>query len=546
MSVFLHLCIMKYRVVVLLVVIIVALSLTDCAKKGSISGGWKDTIPPVPLRYFPENYSTQFQGNEIRINFDEYIRLKDLPKQLVISPPLKYPPQITPMNVSKQLRIIFSDTLKENTTYTLNFGNSIVDNNEDNPLPYFKYAFSTGAYIDSLTVSGTVADARWVEPDENIVVMLYEVNETYTDSLIYLQKPLYLTTTLADPKNFTIENIKPGTYQLVALKSKNDTYLYQPMNDKIGFVKDFIRVPADTTYQVTLFKELPSYQLERAGAPNAQHIQWGYHGKIENLSVEVLDPLPTEFEDTYYFDANKDTVYYWYRPALERDTLQLAITANGITDTARVRLPQDIPLDSLKIQPITGGVMTFEEEFVFTANLPIREIRDENIQIINQDSLPIVFTSQWDKRYNQVALSFEKEEKQSYTIQLLPQAITDFFGQHNDSIKYRISTRSKSDYGYLSVQLIHQKEVPLLVELVTDKGVLVQSLAPGKVKDIYEFKDITPGKYFVRVLVDENQNGEWDSGSFLQKKQPEPVIYFPKLLEIRPNWTIQETFVLEP
>jgi hypothetical protein len=129
---------------------------------------------------------------------------------------------------------------------------------------------------------------------------------------------------------------------------------------------------------------------------------------------------------------------------------------------------------------------------------------------------------------------------------LLPQAITDFFGQHNDSIKYRISTRSKSDYGYLSVQLIHQKEVPLLVELVTDKGVLVQSLAPGKVKDIYEFKDITPGKYFVRVLVDENQNGEWDSGSFLQKKQPEPVIYFPKLLEIRPNWTIQETFVLEP
>lgn len=537
---------MKYRGFVLLVLIVVALSLTDCAKKGSISGGWKDTIPPVPLRYFPENYSTQFQGNEIRINFNEYIRLKDLAKQLVISPPLIHTPQITPMNVSKQLRVIFSDTLKENTTYTLNFGNSIVDNNEENPLPYFKYVFSTGEYIDSLTVSGTVADALWLEPDENIAVMLYEVNETYTDSLVYLQKPYYLTTTLADPKNFTIENIKPGTYQLVALKSKSDAYLYQPMNDKIGFVEGFIQVPADTTYQLTLFKEVPSYQLVRTGALNSQQIQWGYLGKIEDMSVEVLDPTPAGFEQTYYFDSKKDTVYYWFRPALERDTLQLAITANGITDTARVRLPHDMPIDSLRINPITGGMVTFKENFEFTANLPIREIREENIQITNQDSLSIAFTTHWDKHYNQVALSFEKEERQSYYIRLLPQAVTDFFGQENDTINYRISTRSKSDYGYLSVQLVHQKQVPLIVELVTDKGILVQSLPPGKIKDVYEFDDIMPGKYFIRVWVDENQNGAWDSGSFLLKKQPETVIYFPKLLEIRPNWTINETFVLEP
>ena len=136
---------MKHRLLYIPIVLLFLLSFTDCAKKGSPSGGIKDSIPPVIVKSNPENYSINFSENEIRIYFDEYIKLKDLQKELIVSPPLKYPPTITPLSTSKVLKIKIDDTLKENTTYSFNFGNSIVDNNEENAFKYFKYVFSTGS-----------------------------------------------------------------------------------------------------------------------------------------------------------------------------------------------------------------------------------------------------------------------------------------------------------------------------------------------------------------------------------------------------------------
>ena len=141
---------------VLLVLLLVCFG---CAKRGSITGGLKDTIAPTLKISFPKNYSTNFAGNEIKLTFDEYVKLKGIEKQLIVSPPMKNEPLIIPSNVTKYLTIKIKDTLQPDTTYSFNFGQSITDNNEGNPYNQFKYVFSTGAYIDSLTLGGKVKDA---------------------------------------------------------------------------------------------------------------------------------------------------------------------------------------------------------------------------------------------------------------------------------------------------------------------------------------------------------------------------------------------------
>ena len=201
-----------------LLALLFIIAIASCANRGMPDGGLKDEDPPVITRSVPENFSTNFKSKEVRIYFDEYVKLKDLRKQLIVSPPMDPEPIITPMGAaSKYITIKLPDTLLANTTYAINFGNSIVDNNEENPYPYYRYVFSTGSYIDSLTVTGSVKDAEKRITDKFISVMLYEVDSTYTDSVIYKQKPRYITNTLDSATTFKIEKIKAGTYKMVAL-----------------------------------------------------------------------------------------------------------------------------------------------------------------------------------------------------------------------------------------------------------------------------------------------------------------------------------------
>src|SRR5690554_4410425 len=186
---------LKHRLLYIPIALLLLLSFVDCAKKGTPSGGPRDTIPPIIVQSNPENFTTNFTGNEIEIRFDEYIKLKDISKELIIFPPMKYTPIITPISTSKTLKIKLIDTLRPNTTYSFNFGKSIVDNNEGNQFEYFKYIFSTGNYIDSLKLSGVVRDAELISPEIPATVMLYKAHENFTDSLVYSEKPTYITVT---------------------------------------------------------------------------------------------------------------------------------------------------------------------------------------------------------------------------------------------------------------------------------------------------------------------------------------------------------------
>ena len=236
---------------------VLLLLITQCAKKGTPTGGPKDETPPVLIRAVPPNYTTNFNSKEIRIYFDEYIKLKDLNKNLIVSPPMEPAAIITPMgSASKYIDIEIMDTLLPNTTYVFNFGESVVDNNEGNPFSYFKYVFSTGDYIDSLTVTGVIRDALKYEPDNYVTVMLYEADSTYTDSLIYNEVPRYVTNTLDSSVVFELSNIKAGRYKLAALKDENNNYTFQPDKDKIAFYNGFIDVPTDSVYVLRLFKRI--------------------------------------------------------------------------------------------------------------------------------------------------------------------------------------------------------------------------------------------------------------------------------------------------
>lgn len=519
------------------------LSFVDCAKKGTPSGGPRDTVPPIIVRSSPENYSTNFTGSEIEIRFDEYIKLKDLNKELIISPPMKYTPIITPLSTSKTLKIKLIDTLKPNTTYSFNFGKSIVDNNEGNQFEYFKYIFSTGAYIDSLKLSGKVKDAQFITPEIPTTVMLYEANETFKDSLVYSEKPTFITVTKDSTGTFELTNLKEGNYLLLALKETNNDYTFQPKNDKIGFVKELVSVPSDSTYSLTLFKEMPDYKLARPNQVGKNHIIFGYEGHADSLDVKVLSEVPQDYVSAIFKDEKKDTLHYWFKPAIETDSLIFKVAKGNIIDTVTVRM-RELYKDSLNISAVKTGVLKLKDTFKLRANTPLVSFDAEKFQVMAKDSSLVEATILLNRKNNWAEVFFPKKEEQSYSIKLLPGAMTDFFEKSNDTLQFSINTRLASDYGTLNLTLINVNRFPILVQMVDSKYKVVAEGYLSENKTVF-FDELSPDKYFLRIIYDDNQNRRWDTGSFLNRMEPEKIIYYPKQIEVRANWSLNETFTLK-
>lgn len=517
----------------------------QCAKRGTPSGGDIDTIPPTFTRAVPENFSTNFNRDEIRIYFDEYIKLEKPQEQIIISPPMSPKPEISPLgSPQKYIRINIEDTLAENTTYVVNFGRSVVDNNENNPLPFFKYVFSTGSYIDSLTVSGTVQDALLSEPEPFVSVMLYEINENYTDSLVYNEPPRYITNTLDSLRTFELTNLKEGTYRMVALTDLNNDYKFNPEREKIAFIEEPVTIPTDTTYNLVLFKEKVPFKPERATQLAQNKILIGYRGTIDadSINFQPLDGENSNFDYRITKVADKDSIHLWYKSSVERDSLRLQIVSPQRVDTVFTRLT-DMPVDSLQITTEPTGSIDFGNNFIVRANTPIVEKNDALISIMDQDSVNVDFTSEIKEFENSVHISFKKDENQAFQVTLLPGAVTDFYNATNDTIRRSLTTRAFSEYGNLILNLQNVRSFPLIVQLTDEAGVVkAENYLTSETNLRFQF--LTPGNYLLRVIYDENENGIWDSGSFLEKRKPEDIIYFPATLEIRPNWDVNETFIL--
>ncbi|WNH13681.1 Ig-like domain-containing protein [Thalassobellus suaedae] len=516
----------------------IGLVFVNCANRGTPEGGPKDLDPPVIVKAIPENYSTNFSGNEIKIYFDEYVKMKDLQKQLIISPPMDTQPEITPIgSASKYITIKIHDTLQPNTTYAFNFGNSIVDNNEGNPYPYYRYVLSTGGYIDSLTVKGNIIDALKRQPETFVNVALYEVDSTFSDSIIYKEKPKYITNTLDSITTFSIENIKAGKYMLIALKDGNSDNKFQQKTDQIAFYKNFIEVPTDSLYTLKLFSEDLDFKAVRPILEASEKITFGYEGDYRGMKININSEIPDDFSYRITKDEKTDTLYYWYKPKLEVDSLLFTVSNTKYKFekdyTVKIR---DKKRDSLTLKgiPPVGS----EDPYKIRGSVPFMSFDDSKISLMDKDSLTIDFTTQFDTINNTYAINFKRTEANSYKIQVLPEAFVDFFDTTNDTLNYSTSTKKTSDYGYARFTLVNAT-YPLIVQLTTEKGdVKFEQYAVSE--STVDFLNLPPSTYYIRVIHDVNGNKKHDTGNYLKKIQPEKVSHF-KEIEIRADWGYPET-----
>ncbi len=534
------------RFFALLFLLFLMLALWQCAKRGNPTGGPKDITAPVLVRAEPPNLTTEFRAERIRLYFDEYITLEDIQNQLIISPPLKNPPQISPQGgASKYVEILIKDTLRENTTYTFNFGESIVDNNEGNPNPLFSYVFSTGTYIDSLTLSGVVRDAFNKVADSYVSVMLYEIDTAYSDSAIYKYPPNYITNTLDSNTIFQLNYLKAGSYALFALKDADKNNIFNQKTDKIGFNADTIQLPTDSVYLLTLFKEVPDYNVSPPNYAASNKIIFGYAGGEDDVPlISPLTPIPDSVRTMVAREPGKDTLNYWFTP-FTADSLVFTVlnSRKSQVDTFSVKT-RKLPADSLVLTPSHRGSISVEEDFYISANIPIITTDTSKISMRNNDSLPVSVAFSLDSIQNRLSMDFKNVANENYSIDLLPGAIADFFGNTNDTLGIRLSTGSSADLGNLRLQITGDPTYPLIIQLTSDKAVVIREIYAPDARAV-EFNSLDPGKYMVRVILDTNKNGKWDTGNYLKRLPPEQVIYYLKELEVRANWELEETFVIE-
>lgn len=528
----------------LLYIVLATVFFTACAKRGSITGGPKDTIAPTITGSSPRNMSTDFKGSEIRIDFDEYIKIKDINKQLIISPPMETQPTIIPTgSASKFINIKIKDTLKENTTYSFNFGQSITDNNEGNPYSQFRFVFSTGPYIDSLTLNGRIKDAYTRETDNFVTVMLFESNETFTDSTIYKERPRYVTNTLDSMTQFSLQNLKEGNYRLIALKDVNNNYRYDPKSDKIAFLNQTIAIPNDTIYQLELFKEKRPDKALKPVQFNSNRLYAGYEGDYRGMKIVVKNSDGTETLPSVITKVkDKDSLNVWLPRGL-KDSLKVTVTHRDSIKNFTVKLKEVKPADSLSVEAVQKGGLNFREKFTLMPSTPLTRIDSSKINVVNKDSVAVKYSIVYDDLRQQLEFDFVKEENQRYTFTLLPGALKDFYEKENDTLSYKLATKEYTDYGNIRVTLDKVKRFPLMLEVLNSKSE-VQAFYYSEGETVINFDNLLPDKYILRAFYDDNKNKEWDTGDYLLRRQPEEVIYMSKEITVRANWDPEETFSL--
>ena len=515
-------------------------SLINCAKRASPTGGPMDTIPPILVSASPKLNTTFFDKEEVKFIFDEYVQLDDIDKQLIISPPLRiggYKLHPT-MSASKKITLSILDTLLENTTYTFNFGEGIKDYNEGNKMSFFSYTISTGAEIDSLNLKGKIKDAIEMKPDDFISIQLYPVDSSYNDSAIYKRKPFYVASTL-DTTVFELKNLKEGKYELIALKDFSNNYFFDQNIDQIGFLNTTIRLPLDSIIELKMFKEKNPFSWANPFFINNHHIGHGYYGDYENQKFKLISNVPKTFEFLINKNRESDTLNYWFK-GIETDSLKFEYPIKDSIKTELVNFKNPIK-DSLIITQITIGAIDLTDIFKIKSNLPIISSDSSLVKIRKKDSTLIPAKIKIDKNYDRVEIDFKLIPNDMYDIELLPNALKDFWGNTHDTLYYRVSTKKVEDYGNIFIQLIYEDSSEFILELLKDNNVVRSYNKPTEDSN-YSFELLNPGKYFLRLIKDKNNNNKWDTGNYLKKLQPEEVIYYPFELELRANWDLNETF----
>lgn len=520
--------------------------LFGCAKRGNPTGGPKDSIPPVLVNASPKLNSTNFDSEEIRLTFDEWVKLDKVQDQLIISPPLeKSSYEIKPLSgVTKKVFLKFLDSLAPETTYTINFGNSIQDNNENNPLTFFSYTFSTGETIDSLYIRGNTKDAFSQESDEFISLQLYRVDSLFKDSIIFKDKPTYISNTL-DSTNYKFQNLKEGKYLLIALKDVDNNYFFDPFYDKIGFLDSLITLPRDSVIDLKLFKEETEIIWDKPHFINSEKIGFGYYGKLDLDKIKIESNIPDSVNYVFIKEKETDTLNLWLsRNSFDSLNFSLIETDTIKLTTVKFDRKRDSLIDSLNLSPKTVNVIHLKESFKISSNIPLNKIEDSLITIRDIDSLIIPFTTSINDRLDEIDIDFEVSPSDDYSIFIKPRAIKDIRGTENDTLQYNVVSQTLEDYGNVFLDVITNNDSKYILHLIDSSSNIIREFNNVNSNSTIIFDYIRPGKYTFRLIEDLNSNDIWDTGNYLKQVQPEPVYYFPSELDVRANWDLNETFNL--
>jgi uncharacterized protein (DUF2141 family) len=562
--------------------IVIIFLLSSCAQVVAPGGGARDTTPPKVLKYTPDSAQLGFNSHIIQLDFDEYIQLKDLSNQLIISPPLEKMPDIRVKNKTMVIDLNKIE-LKPNTTYSFNFGNSIQDINENNAIENFKYIFSTGNFIDSLSVAGKVENSFDHKTEKGILVMLYS---DMRDSAVYNSQPDYFAKTNPDG-SFKITNIRQGKYKIAALKDVNANYKYDGESESIGFIMDTIDPSLKQSIRIEMFKE-PSKKvyLKKYIHDSYGKIVLIFNQGSDSLRVNNLTNDQKGVQEFLEFSKNKDTLTYWLKN-YEKDSLRMQVSnGNKIIDTVEFKMiKREDALKSkknplkLKVVSSPNGNQGFDlgSELVLRFNNPLSQ--NNNLPVLaKKDTLLLsnlffdfdvtekekIFLAKWDSTNKCEDPDFpgkliicptknlihDWKENTSYHILILPGAFTDIFGLLNDSIKIDFKTKETKFYGSLKLKT----DVPALKEFSSEEGgkyirgrYIVQLLDEKenvvrenflKKSETITYEYLLPQKYILKIIYDENGNTKWDSGNYIQKIQPEKVLYNSELINIRSNWDL--------
>lgn len=559
------------------------LFIASCANRGQgPRGGAKDELPPKYLHSIPRQKEKNVKRKMIEIEFDEIVNLKDIANNIIISPPQHKQPNIH--SYMRRVVVPLEDTLQSNTTYSIDFGQAITDNNEGNVLESFVLTFSTGNELDTMQISGTVLNAEDLNPVKGLTVGVYaDLSDT-----ALLKKPFLRMAKTNDKGEFTIQSLKDGVYKVYALDDNNRNHYYQRGE---GMAFDTLHhqtskenyIHQDTIWEDSLHIDtIVSLEAIRYLPNNIILRYFQDHNKRQYL-VKADREMPHKL--TLYFNTSaqtppiikglseggintsqilpqpnttNDTIHYWLTDSvmIQKDTITLQINYLK-TDTLFELKPQTDTIHFINKNRRKKGENTHQpftpkhnlsssfhpnEDILLQFETPVKRIDTSMIHLLEVidtiSKTPITYRY---KKNDSIGLEYSIHHKwkpeKDYELNIDSAAITDLYGRSNVALKQKMKIRANETYATLTLSLA-QYDSTAVYQIVDKEDVVIKTV-PIKGVDT-EIKYLEAGEYYIRIFIDKNRNGAWDSGNIQEKRLPEPMYYYPKKLILIKNWEFKE------
>ncbi len=534
------------------------LTVLSCANRGSPTGGPKDTIPPNLVRSYPENRTVNFSEKEIVLEFDEFIRINNITQNLLINPAIEE----FEYDVKKRtLTIIIQDTLEDNTTYTFNFSGVVSDITENNKAENILLALSTGSYIDSLEVNGIVMVNSTHQPASKSYVGLYPFDSVRLDTI----KPLYFAVT-DEYGAYNIPYVKQGRYFLYTFTDENNNLKIDPKTEAYGFLIDGIDIDTIVSSDLYIYNEdLTELRLNSART-NGNYFEMKYNKTLDTFFV--LNNTDSLLYSLY--DDNK-TIRFFRKPGTTFDSLMSITLARDIAeyekrDTVFVQFTESRrpPIDfTARITPKSTSKVYLSDSFQVVFTKPILSIDTASI-FIAYDSVDQQIVTDIKANYNQTMLTFRfdidpekiKDTTQSDSNRLLSGLVSKyrpftieldssaFVSVENDTLppaSLRYSIIDPTNRGIIRGNFMCDSSQHFIIQLLNNSFEVKHELLDVAT---YVFKDVEPGEYYLRIILDDNNNGRYDDGDLYKLKEPEKIIFYSDKINLKANFEITNNDIL--